>query len=75
MHDISSGICEAAVEPSGYIDEHVVTIVFVLDVRNIEDCRVFCNKEVLKLNTSFFAIQNMFKIVVVQGASCQVVTQ
>ncbi|XP_022865484.1 uncharacterized protein LOC111385332 [Olea europaea var. sylvestris] len=67
LQNITTDICDAVVKTSHRMDENLVTIVPIPDAMSIEDGRVFCNKDVLKLSMSFFAIQNMFEYVVVRS--------
>ncbi|XP_022843192.1 protein FAR1-RELATED SEQUENCE 5-like [Olea europaea var. sylvestris] len=63
---MSSDICRAIMDPSSDNLEHEVTVVAVADAREVEEGRVFRNKEIMKLSLSFYAIQNMFEYVVVR---------
>ncbi|CAA3021119.1 Hypothetical predicted protein [Olea europaea subsp. europaea] len=62
LQELSSDICEAVVEPSGHDDVYVVTIVSEPDARNVEEGRVFCNKEVLKLSTPFMPFKTCLSL-------------
>ncbi|CAA2966955.1 Hypothetical predicted protein [Olea europaea subsp. europaea] len=62
LQELSSNICEAVVEPSGHDDVYVVTIVFKPEARNVEEGRVFCNKEVLKLSMSFMPFKTCLSL-------------
>ncbi|XP_022870057.1 uncharacterized protein LOC111389366 [Olea europaea var. sylvestris] len=64
---MSSEICGAIMDPSSDNLEHEVTVVAVADAREVEEGRVFRNKEIMKLSLSFYAIQNMFEYVVVRS--------
>ncbi|XP_022883446.1 uncharacterized protein LOC111400258 [Olea europaea var. sylvestris] len=44
-----------------------VTVVYIADAREVEEGRMFCDNDVLKMRLSFFAIQNMFEFMVEQS--------
>ncbi|XP_022849883.1 uncharacterized protein LOC111371973 [Olea europaea var. sylvestris] len=64
---MSSDICGAIMDPSSDNLEHEVTVVAVADAREVEEGRVFRNKEIMKLSLSFYVIQNMFEYVIVRS--------
>ncbi|XP_022874020.1 uncharacterized protein LOC111392853 [Olea europaea var. sylvestris] len=64
LQDMASDICEASIKTMGHICDTEVTVVSVADAREVEEGRVFCEKNILKLSLSLFAIQNMFEFMV-----------
>ncbi|XP_022842936.1 uncharacterized protein LOC111366405 [Olea europaea var. sylvestris] len=48
----------------GHVCDTEVTVVSITDAREVEEGRVFRDKDVLKMSLSFFAIQNMFEFMV-----------
>ncbi|XP_022895484.1 uncharacterized protein LOC111409704 [Olea europaea var. sylvestris] len=50
-------ICETSNEKMGHILDTEVTVVSIADAREVEEGRVFRDKDVLKMSLSFFAIQ------------------
>ncbi|CAA3002746.1 Hypothetical predicted protein [Olea europaea subsp. europaea] len=56
LQDMASDICEAAIENVGHIDDNEITVVYVADGRDVKEGRVFCDKDILKLSPSLFAI-------------------
>ncbi|XP_022870861.1 uncharacterized protein LOC111390105 [Olea europaea var. sylvestris] len=67
LQDIASDIYEVAIENVGHIYDNEITVVHVIDAREVEEGRVFCDKDILKLNLSLFTIQNMFEFMVEQS--------
>ncbi|XP_022880586.1 uncharacterized protein LOC111397848 [Olea europaea var. sylvestris] len=64
LQDIASDICETTIENIGHIDDNEITVVYVADGRDVEEEKVFYDKDILKLSLSLFAIQNMFEFMV-----------
>ncbi|XP_022891791.1 uncharacterized protein LOC111406634 [Olea europaea var. sylvestris] len=62
--DMASDICEAAIENVSHIYDNEIPVDYVADGREVEEGRVFCDKDILKLSLSLFAIQNMFEFMV-----------
>ncbi|XP_022861119.1 uncharacterized protein LOC111381558 [Olea europaea var. sylvestris] len=64
LQDMAAEICKASGEHVGHIYENEVTVVSVAEAGEVEEGRVFRDKEILKLSISLFAIRNMFEFMV-----------
>ncbi|XP_022891804.1 uncharacterized protein LOC111406648 [Olea europaea var. sylvestris] len=64
LQDVATEICEASSKHLGHICDNEVTIVFIADAIQVEEGRIFRDKDILKLSLSFFAIRNMFEFMV-----------
>ncbi|XP_022872040.1 uncharacterized protein LOC111391125 [Olea europaea var. sylvestris] len=61
---MAAEICKASSEHVDHIYDNEVTVVSVAEAGEVEEGRVFRDKEILKLSLSLFAIRNMFKFMV-----------
>ncbi|CAA2955288.1 Hypothetical predicted protein [Olea europaea subsp. europaea] len=64
LQDMAAEICKASSEHVGHIYDNEVTVVSVAEAGEVEEGRVFRDKEILKLSLSLFAIRNMFEFMV-----------
>ncbi|XP_022866416.1 uncharacterized protein LOC111386194 [Olea europaea var. sylvestris] len=64
LQDMASDICEASIKTMDHICDTEVTVVSVADASEVEEERIFHDKNILKLSMSLFAIQNMFEFMV-----------
>ncbi|XP_022856858.1 uncharacterized protein LOC111377934 [Olea europaea var. sylvestris] len=64
LQDVATEICEASSKHLGHICDNEVTIVSIADAIQVEEGRIFRDKDILKLSLSFFAIRNMFEFMV-----------
>ncbi|XP_022861868.1 uncharacterized protein LOC111382194 [Olea europaea var. sylvestris] len=64
LQDVATEICEASSKHLGHICDNEVTIISIADAIQVEEGRIFRDKDILKLSLSFFAIRNMFEFMV-----------
>ncbi|CAA2987405.1 Hypothetical predicted protein [Olea europaea subsp. europaea] len=64
LQDVAANICKASYKHVCHICDNEVTIVSIEDASEVEEGRIFRDKDILKLSLSFFAIRNMFEFMV-----------